>query len=141
MGLPSRHQCLLALDKVMAHEDGVVACMFVLRDGRCHAERSRTRMPVGKFAAMSSSLMSLSHTVMVELAADSPGYLLIEGRTHKLVACRVPGIRTGLIMALLAKSELSLGLALGYARSCIRDVSGTDEDEAHPRAGALKPLQ
>lgn len=132
--MPGQRQCLAALDKAMAHCPGIVAGMFALRDGRCYAERSRSRVAVGKFAAMSSSLMALSSSVMAELAADTPGYLLIEGSTHKLVACRVPHGQVGLIVAILAQSEVSLGLVLGYARTCAREVS-----EAEAPAPPLPP--
>lgn len=125
--MPSQRQCLAALDKAMEHCPGIAAGMFALRDGRCYAERSRSRVSAGKFAAMTSSLMALSNSVMAELAADSPGYLLIEGRTHKLVACKVPRRQVGLIVAILAQSEASLGLVLGYARTCARDVCEAEE--------------
>ena len=135
LDMPSQRQCLAALDRAMTHCEGIVAGMFALRDGRCYAERSRARVPVGKFAAMSSSLMALSNSVMAELAADSPGYLLIEGRTHKLVACKVPRGKVGLIVAVLAQSEVSLGLVLGYARTCAREVC-----EAEPTTYAQRGM-
>ena len=121
--LPTQEQCRHALDKFLNRCDGVVAAMFALRDGRSYAERSRSSVSTNKFAAMSSSLMALSNSVLREIASDTFSYLLIEGEGHKLVICKVPGCKSALILATLARSEVSLGLVLGHAKTCVKEVA------------------
>lgn len=128
--MPSQRQCFAALDTLMSNCEGVVAGMFALRDGRPFAERSRVRVSTGKFAAMNSSLMALAGTVMTELAADAAGHVLIEGKEHKLAVCRAPCGRVELFLAILARNDVNLGLVLGYARTCVREICETRTDAA-----------
>ncbi|XRD85976.1 roadblock/LC7 domain-containing protein [Dyella acidisoli] len=96
--------------------------MFALRDGRSYAERCRSTLSINKFAAMSSSLVALSNSVLREIAADTLSYLLIEGEGHKLVLCKVTGSKSALILSIMAKHEINLGLVLGLAKMCVKEV-------------------
>ena len=97
--------------------------MFALRDGRSYAERCGSPLSVNKFAAMSSSLVALSNSVLREIASDTLNYLLIEGEGHKLVLCKLTGSKSALILSILAKHEINLGLVLGLAKMCVKEVA------------------
>jgi predicted regulator of Ras-like GTPase activity (Roadblock/LC7/MglB family) len=122
ISIPTQRQCRDALDALLHRCDGVVAAMFALRDGRPYVERSRAMVSESKFAAMTSSLMALSSSVMREIAVDTLNYLLIEGERHKLVLCKLPGSNGALVFSVLARSDISLGLLLGLAKTCVKDV-------------------
>lgn len=121
--LPTQQQCLRALDVLLRRCDGVEAAMFALRDGRSYAERFRSALSVNKFAAMSSSLVALSNSVLREIASDTLNYLLIEGEGHKLVLCKVSSSKGALILSILARHEINLGLVLGLAKMCVKEVA------------------
>lgn len=128
--LPSQPHCYRALDTLLHRCDGVVAAMFALRDGRSYAERFRSTLPVNKFAAMSSSLVALSNSVLREIASDALNYLLIEGDAHKLVLCKVAGSKSPLILSIMAKHEINLGLVLGLAKMCAKEVMEAEPTES-----------
>lgn len=128
ISIPTQRQCRKALDALLHRCDGVVAAMFALRDGRPYVERSRSMVSESKFAAMTSSLMALSSSVMREIAFDTLNYLLIEGERHKLVLCKLPSGTGALVLSVLARSDISLGFLLGLAKTCVTDVNESVPD-------------
>jgi predicted regulator of Ras-like GTPase activity (Roadblock/LC7/MglB family) len=122
--LPSRALCARALDDLFNKCDGITSAMLALRDGRPYVEKTRTKGDVGKFAAMSSSLVALGNSILKELACGTLNHVLVEGSTGKLVVCNVPFQQGILILAVHASNEATLGLVLGHARTCAQEVAG-----------------
>lgn len=119
---PDRAVSMAALERLLESCDGVIAAMFALRDGRPFAEKSRSKLDRGKFAAMTSSLVALGRSVLRELQAGDLDHVLIEGSTGKLVVSSVPGTGGLLMLAVLAERDARLGLVLGHAKMCSQAV-------------------
>jgi predicted regulator of Ras-like GTPase activity (Roadblock/LC7/MglB family) len=122
MNAPDRVRCAQALDQLLVSCDGVIAAMLALRDGRPFLDRHRTPHDSGKFAAMSSSLVALGHSVLKELKAGQLDHVLIEGSEGKLVIASVPNSNGMLLLAVLAERDARLGLVLGHSKTCAQTV-------------------
>ena len=120
---PDRALCTQALDRLLSSSDGISAAMLALRDGRPFVERCAGSVDSGKFAAMTSSLVALGHSVLRELDAGPLDHVLIEGGTGKLVVANIPGSNGLLLLAVLATPEARLGLVLGHAKTCVQAVA------------------
>jgi predicted regulator of Ras-like GTPase activity (Roadblock/LC7/MglB family) len=72
---------------------------------------------------MASSLIALGQSVLRELAAGALDHVVVEGAEGKLVVCSVPGANSPLLLAVLAQSDARLGLVLGHAKACARQVA------------------
>lgn len=120
---PSRTRCVLALDDLLNRCDGVNAVMLALRDGRPYAEKARTKVEGGKFAAMASSLVALGHSVLRELSAGTLDHVLVEGDAGKLVISSVPNSQGLLILAVLASHDARMGMVLSHAKTCAHAVA------------------
>jgi predicted regulator of Ras-like GTPase activity (Roadblock/LC7/MglB family) len=122
---PDKMRCIVALNKLLLSHEGIYATMLALRDGRPYVEKHRRAFDGGKFAAMASSLVALSHTVLRDLESGPLDHVLIEGGSGKLVITNIPESNGLLILAVLAAHDVRLGLVLGYAKTCAMEVSVT----------------
>lgn len=123
IGAPDRARCATALEQMLRSNEGISATMLALRDGRPFLEKHRHALDGGKFAAMASSLVALSHTVLRDLKSGPLDHLLIEGAAGKLVIVNISDSGGLMILAVLASSETRLGLVLGHAKTCALNVS------------------
>ncbi len=120
---PDRARCAAALDRLLQGCDGTAAAMLALRDGRPFVDKVQAGVDPGRFAAMASSLAALGQSVLRELKSGGLDHVLIEGELGKLVICSVPDTGGLLLLAVLAVHEARLGLVLGHARICAKEVA------------------
>lgn len=117
-----RNACTRELKQLTDRCQGVIATMLATRDGRPFAEYASGALDVGKFAAMSSSLVALGGTMLRELEGGTLDHVLVDGSRGKLVVSKVPGCGGLLILATLAQSDTRLGLVLGHTRTCAATI-------------------
>lgn len=120
---PSDHDaCKHELKLLRERCRGVQATMLALRDGRTFAHVASSSMDMGKFAAMSSSLVALGDTMLRELDAGTFDHVLVDGSQGKLVVSKISGCGGLLILATLATADTRPGLVLGYTRTCALSI-------------------
>jgi predicted regulator of Ras-like GTPase activity (Roadblock/LC7/MglB family) len=131
---PDRNRCATALDQLLRTGEDISAALLATRDGRPYLERSRIPQYGGRFAAMSSSLVALGHSVLRELGASPLDHILIEGGEGKLIVTSVPGSAGLLILSVLATRDARLGLVLSRSKICVQAVSRAFEVVTEPAA-------
>lgn len=122
---PDLQLCKQALSELLVVRQSVTAALLAYRDGRPLAFRSKDSLGQEKLAAMASSLVVLSQSILTAAAADVLELALLEGRNYKLLFLQVPTGGDPLVLALRADSSESLGRVLSDAKICASRVSAS----------------
>ncbi len=114
-------QVEVRLDKLLEMCSAVDAVVVATLDGHLCAMKQREKSySLERLATMGSTLMSLGDTITAELAMGTCDNIISENRNGVVAFMH---INDDLVLVSLTTSKNSLGMLLGYSRSCAQDVA------------------
>lgn len=103
------------LEQLLSDCSGSVAALVVTDDGFVVAQVIRREMAVQSLAAITSSLMGLSESMVQETAQQSCRNVIIEAEEGNIVTLRINSTR---VLTAIASRSASLGMLLSSAKTC-----------------------
>ncbi|GAB4192409.1 MAG: hypothetical protein Tsb002_22010 [Wenzhouxiangellaceae bacterium] len=109
--------CQRTLDEWLAANDQVKSALVATQDGfEVAACGVADEQQQARLAAMSSSLLALSHSVTDEVLLPGCDSLMIDGINGKLLIMAVPGSAPDLLLTVVSQPQAAMGRLLMDAR-------------------------
>ena len=108
------------LQQLLSDCTGSIAALVVTDDGFVVAQVIKREMAVKSLAAITSSLMGLSESMVQETAQKACRNVIIEAEEGNIVTLRINSTR---VLTAIASRSASLGMLLSSAKSCAEELA------------------
>ena len=112
------------LQQLLSDCSGSVAALVVTDDGFVVAQVIKREMAVKSLAAITSSLMGLSESMVQETDQKACRNVIIESEEGNIVTLRINSTR---VLTAIASRSASLGMLLSAAKSCAEELASVLE--------------
>ena len=112
------------LQQLLSDCTGSVAALVVTDDGFVVAQVIKREMAVKSLAAITSSLMGLSESMVQETAQKACRNVIIEAEAGNIVTLRINSTR---VLTAIASRNASLGMLLSSAKTCAEELASVLE--------------
>ena len=112
------------LQQLLSDCTGSVAALVVTDDGFVVAQVIKRDMAVKSLAAITSSLMGLSESMVQETAQKACRNVIIEAEAGNIVTLRINSTR---VLTAIASRNASLGMLLSSAKTCAEELASVLE--------------
>lgn len=116
--------CAALLDELQRGTDGVLSATLATADGLAVASTLAAGAEAERLAAMSGSLAGLAAAMTAEAGHGEPGALVLQSSAGHIVALKVPGRATDLVLTVVSDTHALLGKLLWACRATAERIAG-----------------